>query len=304
MAKKISELGAEEVLKLNNLIGKSDKALEKIIDAYRTEIKGHFESVNDFRKFIQGYPKWHKDNTKFLEVLKLRLQAKKQSNVKTSNPSSAHIENLSIERAIGNVDYLLKKLKEHKYDRFKEGLSSLINELKLLIHGGGEEYTGEEEYEREEPSILKESRKRLESTKEYLKKKILVVGGRINLKKVEGDITPVEKAYCSMLEEEMQTMKENIRKVNKELGLPAEDGIVISGSAEVSMTSSPRDEEAVYQKAVAFVRSVSETSASWLQRDLKIGYNQAVKIIDRMEREGIVGPAEGSSPRRVLIPRK
>ncbi len=304
MAKKISELKAEEVLKLSNLMGKSDKALEKIIGAYPTEIKGHFESVSDFRKFIQRYPKWHKDNTKFLEVLKLRLQANKQSNAKKNDPSSTHMEDLSIERAIGYIDYLLKDLKEHRYDRFKEGLSTLLNELKLLFRGGGdgENYTGE--YEREEPSISQEllGWEPQTSFDEALIKEKETLGYNIRITKQRIQLKIGAKEDYSFLEKEITRMEEEIRNINRKLGLHQDDGIIISGSAEVSMTSPHRDEETIYREAVALARRRRSTSASWLQRDLNIGYNQAAKIISRMEREGIIGPAEGSSPRMVLIP--
>ena len=40
---------------------------------------------------------------------------------------------------------------------------------------------------------------------------------------------------------------------------------------------------------------------SKLQREMRLGYNKAAKIIERMEREGIVGPANGVKPRQVLI---
>ena len=42
-------------------------------------------------------------------------------------------------------------------------------------------------------------------------------------------------------------------------------------------------------------------SVSILQRKLKIGYARAGRIIDQMERNGVVGPAEGSKPRKILI---
>jgi S-DNA-T family DNA segregation ATPase FtsK/SpoIIIE len=39
-----------------------------------------------------------------------------------------------------------------------------------------------------------------------------------------------------------------------------------------------------------------------LQRRLRIGYGRAAHLIDMMERDGIVGPAEGSKPREILKP--
>jgi len=43
------------------------------------------------------------------------------------------------------------------------------------------------------------------------------------------------------------------------------------------------------------------TSASLLQRRLKLGYARAARIIDQMEERGIVGPFEGSKPRQMRI---
>ena len=42
-------------------------------------------------------------------------------------------------------------------------------------------------------------------------------------------------------------------------------------------------------------------SISVLQRTMRIGYNRSARMIERMERDGVVGPADGSKPRRVLI---
>lgn len=60
-----------------------------------------------------------------------------------------------------------------------------------------------------------------------------------------------------------------------------------------------RDE--FFEDAVRTVCRYERASASLLQRRLKVGYARAARIIDQLERAGIVGPAEGSKPREVLI---
>ncbi|MBN2232455.1 MAG: DNA translocase FtsK 4TM domain-containing protein [Deltaproteobacteria bacterium] len=57
----------------------------------------------------------------------------------------------------------------------------------------------------------------------------------------------------------------------------------------------------LYDQAVAFVAELRSASASLLQRRFHIGYNRAARMVEVMEREGVVGPADGSKPRKVLI---
>ncbi len=61
----------------------------------------------------------------------------------------------------------------------------------------------------------------------------------------------------------------------------------------------PDDE--LYDQAVRIVAEMGQASTSMVQRKLRIGYNRAARLIERMEREGIVGPPDGSRPRKVLI---
>jgi S-DNA-T family DNA segregation ATPase FtsK/SpoIIIE len=56
-----------------------------------------------------------------------------------------------------------------------------------------------------------------------------------------------------------------------------------------------------YDDAVAFVATTGKASISLIQRHLRIGYNRAARIIEKMEEEGIVGPSDGVKPREVLI---
>src|SRR6266436_3225177 len=66
----------------------------------------------------------------------------------------------------------------------------------------------------------------------------------------------------------------------------------------------PLDDEGpdeLYDQAVAALADMRFISISLLQRKLRVGYNRAARMIERMEREGIVGPADGAKPREVLI---
>jgi S-DNA-T family DNA segregation ATPase FtsK/SpoIIIE len=56
-----------------------------------------------------------------------------------------------------------------------------------------------------------------------------------------------------------------------------------------------------YDEAVAYVSRTGQASISLIQRKLRIGYNRAARIIERMEEEGVVGPSDGVKPRDVLI---
>ena len=56
-----------------------------------------------------------------------------------------------------------------------------------------------------------------------------------------------------------------------------------------------------YDDAVAIVTRTRQASISSVQRHLRIGYNRAARIIEMMEKEGLIGPQEGSRPREVLV---
>ncbi|MGE4231784.1 MAG: DNA translocase FtsK [Bacteriovoracia bacterium] len=58
--------------------------------------------------------------------------------------------------------------------------------------------------------------------------------------------------------------------------------------------------DSLYPQAVSIVKELRQASASMLQRRLKVGYNRAARMIEAMEAQGIVGPADGAKPREVL----
>ena len=58
----------------------------------------------------------------------------------------------------------------------------------------------------------------------------------------------------------------------------------------------------LYDKAIQVVMRDKKASTSYIQRRLQIGYNRAASLIERMEREGIVGPANHAGKREILLP--
>jgi S-DNA-T family DNA segregation ATPase FtsK/SpoIIIE len=81
-----------------------------------------------------------------------------------------------------------------------------------------------------------------------------------------------------------------------------DDSVIQQLEEEDSLTDSgvePEYDER-YDEAVALVTESGQASISMIQRRLRIGYNRAARIIETMEKEGLIGPADGAKPREVL----
>ena len=73
-----------------------------------------------------------------------------------------------------------------------------------------------------------------------------------------------------------------------------------SGDAMDDVATTDEDDP-LYNEVVQFVIETQKASASLLQRRFKLGYNRAARIVDLLEERGIIGPANGSKPREVLV---
>jgi S-DNA-T family DNA segregation ATPase FtsK/SpoIIIE len=62
----------------------------------------------------------------------------------------------------------------------------------------------------------------------------------------------------------------------------------------------PDDDDPTYEQALSLLHEMRQISVSMIQRRMRIGYNRAARIVERMERDGYVGGADGAKPREVL----
>ena len=79
---------------------------------------------------------------------------------------------------------------------------------------------------------------------------------------------------------------------------PAQQVSAGGGDANVGNV---KDRDPLFEEAARFIVMSNTASTSSLQRRYEIGYNRAGRLMDQMEHAGIVGPAQGSKPRQVLV---
>ncbi|MFN3567908.1 MAG: DNA translocase FtsK, partial [Caldimicrobium sp.] len=77
----------------------------------------------------------------------------------------------------------------------------------------------------------------------------------------------------------------------------------VEDTEEESADNNTFDDE-LYKEALNIAYQYGKISVSMLQRKLRIGYNRAARLVEKMEEEGIIGPSDGVRPRPVINPRK
>ncbi|MEA2658495.1 MAG: segregation ATPase FtsK/SpoIIIE, family, partial [Candidatus Binatota bacterium] len=96
---------------------------------------------------------------------------------------------------------------------------------------------------------------------------------------------------------------QEVRRVTdflKQQGRPNYRPEVLEAKKEIEAAAAADEEyDEMYDQAVAMVTETQQASISMIQRRLRVGYNRAARMVEQMERDGVVGPADGARPREV-----
>ncbi|MCL2449762.1 MAG: FtsK/SpoIIIE domain-containing protein, partial [Polyangiaceae bacterium] len=100
-------------------------------------------------------------------------------------------------------------------------------------------------------------------------------------------------------EEEVQRVADFLRTQ----GEPVYDDNILRprDDEDAPLDDADAEQDPLYDEAVRTVTETRRCSTSWLQRKLGLGYNRAARIVEMMERRGLVGPAHGAKDREVLV---
>ncbi|MEM7051479.1 MAG: DNA translocase FtsK [Acidobacteriota bacterium] len=110
-------------------------------------------------------------------------------------------------------------------------------------------------------------------------------------------IVRLHGAYCS--EQETAGL---VRWLKKTQGKPDYDPTLLEPLEKAGGSGDGGDaDDELYEEAARLVVAEGMGSASFLQRRMRVGFSRASRLIDMMERDGILGPPQGSKPREVLV---
>ncbi|WP_311982667.1 DNA translocase FtsK [Vagococcus lutrae] len=124
--------------------------------------------------------------------------------------------------------------------------------------------------------------------------KLLGRGDMLFLPMGQNKPTRVQGAFISDLE-----VEKIVSFVTEQQGADYQENMMPSD--EVTTTNPAESQDELYQEVVEMVTEMESASISMIQRRFRVGYNRAARLIDELEANGIVGPSEGSKPRKVLV---
>lgn len=105
----------------------------------------------------------------------------------------------------------------------------------------------------------------------------------------------IEKIVKFIKDQDLSEFEED-EKISFEAALPREN----NSGGEIDSDFAQGGDDDLYNKAVAIVRRDKKASISYVQRQLRLGYNRAATLIERMEQEGIITPPNISGKREIV----
>lgn len=114
----------------------------------------------------------------------------------------------------------------------------------------------------------------------------------------KGGVKPIRVQGTFVSEEDVNAVIDSIKEQVEDHEYSQEVIDTINNGGTFEMDD---DADELLPKAVECVVDAGQASVSMLQRYFRIGYNRSARIVDQMEERGIVGPADGARPRKVLI---
>lgn len=121
-----------------------------------------------------------------------------------------------------------------------------------------------------------------------------------------GSSKPKRIQGCFVSDSEVENVVEFVKKAGKtdysdDIMVEIERQAAVEKQKSTGLAEDGPDSDPMLEDAIRVVVENGQASTSLLQRKLKLGYARAARIVDEMEERGVVGPYEGSKPRKVLI---
>jgi len=115
-----------------------------------------------------------------------------------------------------------------------------------------------------------------------------------------GESKLIRAQGCLITDKEIERLVDFIKAQAE----PVYDEEILEGQHKASLPAGTQEKDELYDEAVRIIIESNQASVSILQRRLRLGYTRAARIIDMMEQEGVIGPFEGSKPRKILVDRE
>lgn len=132
-------------------------------------------------------------------------------------------------------------------------------------------------------------------------KPVRMQGIFISTPEIERVINAVKIAGGGKLTEQIGLGDDDEEGNEDDSDLPDENGITSGSTSMINLDADDNGGDDMFFEALHVVQEMGKASASLLQRQLKVGYARAARLLDIMEEKGLIGPPDGAKPRKVYM---